>query len=83
MAGGWFRRFEQGMILGQRGAGGNLCCVCRRGAEGADWWRVAGRNSSLGEKRCSGAQDVSSGLKTSLIWQQQRRYSYRKQGQGG
>ncbi len=83
MPGSWLQRLEhlQGMV--QRGAGDNLCCVCQSGAERADWRRAGGRSSSLGGKRCSDGQEISSGQRTILIWQQQKRCSYRKQRTGG
>lgn len=73
----------QGMVLGQRGAGDNLCFVYQSGAEWADWRMAGVRSSSLGGRRCSDGREVSSGRRTSLIWQQQSRYSYTDQRKGG
>lgn len=72
----------QGTVLDQRGAGDNLGCVCQSGAAGADWRKVKGRSSSLGERRCSDAQEISSGQRKGLIWQQQSKCSYRKKEKG-
>lgn len=71
------------MVLGQRGSGGNLCWLRQSGAEQADWWKAGGKSSSLGGRRCSDGREVSSGQRTSLIWQQKSGYSYRKQQKGG
>lgn len=81
VAGDWLKRLEylQGMVLGQHGAGDNLYWLGQSGVELADWKRAGGRSSSLGGRRCSDGRDVSSDQRISQIWQQQNRYSYRKQ----